>query len=103
MIRTSLAVFGTAAVLFLQPAVAQEVSVEISAVELASKEGAAKVYRKLEKRAARACGVEERLSPAERNARKACAADLLEQFVASADHSMLTAAHERPVRFAEAR
>ncbi len=103
MIRTSLAVLGTAAVLVLQPAAAQNISVEISATELASKEGAAKVYRQLEKRAARACGLGERLSPAERNARKACAADLLEQFVASADHSMLTAAHGRPLRFAAAR
>jgi UrcA family protein len=89
---------------FAGTAEAGSVSVDVSARDLTTTEGAAKVYAVLQKRAERACAPSH-VSLAATKRAKACRADLMGAFVAQLDAPSITALHTegRSRRFAEAR
>ncbi|NNE57539.1 MAG: UrcA family protein [Hellea sp.] len=92
---TTLALAGTA---ISSPASAtivkgERVETSITATDLATEDGIARVYTQLAKTAAAKCGVDDWQTLSDRRVAAACAARLLTDFVQSVGHEQLTQLH----------
>lgn len=90
------AIFAAASTFFAySQAFADEVTFAYSPNDLATKASVEALYKRIEAKAIRVCGVNLRASLQQTAAAKACAAALVSEFVEKIDNSALIAEHER--------
>ena len=78
------------------------VEVRLQVAALATDAGIARAYAKLERKAERACRSDPSALRLQGISAENCAADLMNQFIASASHDGLTAQHAKAVKLAAA-